>query len=359
MSVVIQSAKKELDIAFVSEHCCIRVVKEAVALRNLGHRVHVLTAEPNSYGVFSSVQVYKSPNQLETMALQIAPTIDIWQVHNEPTWPVLLLREVLPKEAKILLDAHDTNHWRIEDTVTLEALTETVKWPVFDMTMLCVDGVVVPSKACAVDVAGRTQAPVVVVPSACPMSEYRYNDQSFMGGLCSQGGHVSPNEIIPGHPEHWRDYTRLFTDMRGKRQVYAYSPMFVMDGKSPIDLHYNSLGVRMGNMRYDQLIGHIGQHSWNLVGNLSDAMVWQFALPNKFFDACAAGLPSVSFGTPMADEYIEGLGIGIVVKSVDELVARWDECIEKRKNLMLRRRELAMERFIPDLVEFYRNVLAA
>jgi hypothetical protein len=61
----------------------------------------------------------------------------------------------------------------------------------------------------------------------------------------------------------------------------------------------------------------------------------------------------VSFGVPEADRFIQKYDIGIVVGHPDELVERWDEHIQKRKNLYLRRRELAMERFIGNLTKLY------
>lgn len=359
MSVVVKSGKDTLDIAFVSEFCCIRVVKEAIALKALGHRVHIVSPEPNSATVFSSIHTYHSPSQLEQTALAMASHIDIWQVHNEPTWPTLMLKEVLPKGSKVILDAHDTNHWRVPDSEVESQVHEPLSWYTFDASLACADGVVVPSKACAVDVASRTGAPIAVVPSACNLSEYRYSDMSFAGGLCSQGGHANPSEIPLGHPEAWRDYTELYGQLQGKKQVYAYSPCFKMDGEAAIDKHYIALGAKLGHLRYDHLLDQMGIHSWNLVGNINEAMVWSYALPNKFFDAIAAGIPSVSMNTRMADEVIAEYDIGISCKTTEELLSRWPEHVEKRKNLMLRRRELAMERFIPALTSLYAKILEA
>jgi hypothetical protein len=61
----------------------------------------------------------------------------------------------------------------------------------------------------------------------------------------------------------------------------------------------------------------------------------------------------------MAEEIIAEYDIGIACKTTEELLARWPEHVEKRKNLMLRRRELAMERFIPALTSLYAKILEA
>lgn len=358
MSMLIKAEKETLDIAFITEHCCIRVVKQAIVLKKLGHRVHLIASDPNSVNVFSSVHIYKSPFHLEQVIKSLGPVVDIWQVHNEPSWPAILVREVLP-DAKLLIDAHDTNHWRVDDNVTQDLLHEDVAWFMFDSALKVVDGVVVPSRKCQEDIALRTDAPVAVVPSACPMSEFRYQDQSFIGGLVSQGGHASPGEILPGHPEHWRDYTELYSQVRGRRQVFAYSPNFKLDGVEPIDKHYISLGAKIGHLRYDQLLDQVAMHSWNLSGNLGKAKVWDYALPNKFFDAIAAGIPSVSFGTAMVDEIIAEHGIGISCASVDEMIEQWDRRIEIRAVLLKKRRLFAMESYIGTLVDLYKKVLAA
>ena len=118
-----------------------------------------------------------------------------------------------------------------------------------------------------------------------------------------------------------------------------------------------NLGCRIQKMIPSMVFEKLGEHSWNIVGNWMGGpvknKVWEVALPNKFFDAVAAGLPSVSFGVPEVDRFIRKHDIGITVSTPEELFERWDEHTEKRKNLCLYRRELSMERFIGKLTDFY------
>lgn len=340
---------KKPKICFVAEHHCSRVAKEAIVLRQLGYEVHMVSSSLRFVEEYDSFSFYTDVDQF-IRTVRDFRKIDIWQVHNEPAWPLWTLRELHPK-AKIILDYHDSNRWRLYHT-TAARTGEKLSWYNEDVAVMCADGFVVPSEACKKEVKTRTDRPVAFLPSATPLSWYPTRPYGFWGGVVIEGG-VS----MKGHDEidRWRDYSELVKVLSEKSEVYIYSPSWGTDASDPLVNHYIDLGAKIGNMAPKELLNRLGEHTWNVVGNWQNprARVWDFALPNKFFEGAASGIPCVSFGVPEADRFIEKYDIGIVIGHPDELVERWDEHIEKRRNLYLCRRELAMERFIGNLTKLY------
>ena len=346
------------EIGFVTDHCCVRVVKEAVALKQLGYNVHLFSKTLTSVNNFASVHYFNSPYQLEQAIKLTKEHIDIWQVHNEPNWPPMVVRRVAGDAAKIVLDYHDSNHWRLEPGHEItKTLLEDISWFNESTCVKLADAFVVPSEPCATELKTRTTKPVVVTPSAANQMSFRYMEVPFMGGLASQGGHsISSTSSMPSG-EHWRDFIELYSGLKGRRQVYAYCPSFTFDQNNPLDKAYSQTGARLGRLNYDELLDTLPRHTWNLCGNLSGLYLWKnFALPNKFFDAIAAGVPSMVLNCGEAAKIVEKYDIGIVVNSADEMVARWGEHEEKRANLFKYRHELCMEALITPQTELYKGL---
>ena len=349
---------KKNRITFVAPHNCIRVTKEAMVLKDMGYEINLISERaPDLNTIYNSMSKYHSPFQLEQTIKALEKHTDLWVVHNEPTWPVTLIREVLP-QAKIVLDYHDSNYWR-NDPDSMADMGEAVRWAEEDVAMDCVDGVVCTSPAGMAEVKTRTDKPVGWLPPALPLSRFLYLPFNWMGGLASQGGHVAPSQV---HGDHWRDYTELYKTITSHgKQVFVYSPSISFDQNKDPDKHYLDIGngkLRLGKLPYDELLQQIGGHSWNLVGNSNDAYVWKYALPNKFFDSMASGTPSVVFGCTEVKDIVEEYQIGMWVESVEEFIDRWDEHPQYRTSLMLNRRHLSMESFIRQLTDLYDEVLS-
>ena len=345
------------EIIFVAIHPCIRVLKEAKVLKDLGYKLHLifgdtvfgpLTADnAKKCAFFENIQFFTDEHQLEIAIKNAAKHSKVFHVHNEPNWPVIKVREIVP-DATIIFDVHDSMYWRQEDNYHEE-----------DIAVDCADLFVVPSETCKKELATRTDKDIIFIPSAVPLSWYQVPGFS-RGGIGSQGGHVLPDSKVS-----WRDYTDLYTELISKeKSVYAYSAQFKQEqtSKREFDIaqHYGRLGAQLGNVEYEFLLELIGAHDWNLVGiwraNENVHKVWSYALPNKLYDAIAAGTPSVSFNCQEAEKIIEEYDIGVVCKTPTEFIERWDEHKEKRKNLMLIRKELALENFISPLVELYESL---
>ena len=356
---------KKPEIAFVSNHTCIRAKKQAIVLRQLGYNVHLVGNLISDSQIFQTTTRMGDANEIEKVIDSLKNKIDIWHVHNEPNWPVVSVRRVLPN-AKIVMDHHDSQHWRVKKGLTFFDEKEKASFYEEDTADLCADAFVVPSKRCLAEFSERVKKPTIFVPSACPKDENRLRSFAVRGGLCSQGGHVTPELSKLSGVEKWRDYTDIYTELKGKVHIFTYSPNYFlrMDGDNPAEddtaTYYKGLGVETNKRYYHELLDMMGEHTWNLVGNWwnehPEGNVWNYALPNKLFDGIAAGVPPVVIGCPEAAELVRELDIGLVIKHPQELVTKWNEHIEKRKNLLLYRDKYALENYIEPLIGLYEGL---
>lgn len=329
-----------MKIVLVSFSTCGRVIKQARALKNLGYNLNLITNRiPADKGLFDSINYYETTKDLDS-TLGLFSDREIFHVHNEPTKEATVIRTKYDN-ARIVLDMHDSNYWRIEG----------MEWYEENVAMQCADALVLTSKGMQ-DSIEKYNKPHIILPSATLREDFRYGAWHYWGGLVSQGGHSCPFDENP--LESWRDYTALYTLLKGKKQVFAYSPMFRKG--SVLDKHYISLGVKLGCYSHQGLLDNMGKHDWALVGNLRKDKIWDLALPNKFFDSLAAGIPVVNFGCKEVEILINAFDVGINVDTVDELLDRWDEHTQKRYKVHVNRDWFTMERYIDKLVELYREI---
>jgi hypothetical protein len=352
---MVVKTNKQLRLCLVAKNPCIRVVKEAYALWHTGEcKLYHLAPRLQDLQPFSFLGHFGSPKQLEDAVKLIGKSVDVFIVHNEPSWPAFVIRQALPN-SKIILNIHDSLYWYMDDEL---AIGEKTRWYEEDYSMDASDGFIVPSNQCKQEIIKRTDKPVIDLPPACPMYDYRVQFSAFLGGLVSQGGHA-----VAGHyhrlNEYWRDYTKLYTYLNGRKEVFVYTPSIQSHGEEEnvVYKHYKPLVTDVQKVPYEVLLNKVGQHSWNLVGNWEPHPVWKYSGPNKFYDALAAGTPSVVFQVESVKELIEEYGFGIVINHPDELLDRWDEHTEKRNNVMKYRNKVSMDQFIGRELDLCRKVL--
>jgi hypothetical protein len=81
------------------------------------------------------------------------------------------------------------------------------------------------------------------------------------------------------------------------------------------------------------------------------------AVPNKLFEYIAAQVPIVALNAGHAGKWIEKEGIGINIKTLDELEQRWDEHEECRNTLTKKRLGYRMENHIHKLEKLYEEII--
>lgn len=349
-------------ITFIADGYCVRAQKMHEVLQGIGYEIPVITSQPQPVPWGPPQIYYNTIAQLRAAIRNHAKTTDIWHVHNEPNYAATLIREMYPK-AKIILDMHDSNYWRIPKTYELWG-KELIHWPEEDMGVLSADAFVVPSDECGIELHERTAKQTIVVWSAAPGREYQPMTTATRAGLVMFGGHSAPGKFIGekqdgyNQLDSWRDYTAIYTAFSKHRHVSAFCQYFKPGTMDPLTNYYSNLSITCGVMPRPELLAHLGEFTWNLVGNMKsekdDNTVWKYALPNKFHDAIAGGVPSLIWGkeTP-AGRIAEKYKIGIAVDSIEEALDRWSEHREKRFNLHMKRSKFTMEKQIDPLIKLY------
>jgi len=330
-----------MKIVKIGFHCCIRLQKEAFALLAKGHEVHVIgNSIPSAVQEFTTFSQFITSDQLRKTLL-LHKDADIIHVHNEPSWPVIVAKEVLP-DIPVVLDVHDAMIFRSTD-VKHKSAEERLT---FDMA----DGMVFVSEKCREVI--NPKSPSCLLLSYVNEMFYQFNAWQWIGGLAYEGRIDTPEQ--KGFM-FYCNYVDLCKELR----------------KEDIPFHIYAPGVRERNLTdcyeqicklhpalpYDKLIQILGCHDWGLCGNIKKYREWDLAMPNKLFEYMAGGIPTIALNCGEVADFVLKHGVGIAVKSVKEIVDRWDERQECQKNVFLKRFEFTMEKHIGILEDFYKKLI--
>jgi len=334
----------------------------ALPLIEQGHDVHLIAqVTPSYYEYYKSMSFAAGVGQYIEAFKQHADTADIFHVHNEPSWYVSAIKETVDKP--VILDIHDSYAAR----TTIEEEAE-LRHQGKDVTRIFVeertnfqlaDGLVFPGEVFA-DLVKKEfglEQPSLTLPSYCPKRLYAYSGEGWLGGLVYEGRIDMPEKIASRdylHGFRYCDYLELaqkaheiglgfhiYTSNKSESFIEAYDEISYLHEPRPIE----------------SLINGIGRHDWGLVGNIFPTPEWDVAFPNKMFEYIAANVPICVMNAGACAEFVEKHGIGIVVNSLKELMDRWDESVEIRKNMIKKRQTWCMDRHIDKLVDLYEEVI--
>lgn len=349
-----------MKIVEISHHACVRVHKQAIPLIESGkHEVHLVAAKHTSFAeAYSTFGHWLEIGQLHNFIKLHAKDADIFHVHNEPSWPVTLIKEIC--DVPVILDVHDSFAARVTQEEFEKRMSEGN--PVVRITaeernnFQLADALVFPGKNFKELVCsefGLTQ-PSIVLPSYMPRRMYRYNSQDWLGGLVYEGKVQVNTEDKASYGFRYCNYQKLAekcSEIGMDFHLYAGR-----EDKEFMDIYKNISYVHKP-MVYDELIKNIARHDWGLVGNIVPTQEWDVAMPNKMFEYIAAGVPVVVINAKECGEFVREHGVGIEVSSFEELGSRWSEHREIRKNLLKVRAKFSMENNIKSLEELYVSLL--
>lgn len=345
----------------LSRHGCFRVMKEAIPLIEKGHDVHLIVNKITQGSErFSSVSVYQDTDQFYN-ALKLHRNADIFHAHNEPSWFVTMVKDMI-QDVPVILDIHDSHVLRKTDEEQREeeqdnpeafriAIDERNNFQLADGIVYCCD----PMR----DIVGREfrlEQPAIVLPSYLPRGYYRIDFDRWVGGVVYEGRIDLPDEL----PNKWKSFFR-YADylelgeafMKLGMDFHVYTPR----ENEKVRERYSQVCILHEPQKVDRLIKLLGSHDWGLVGNIRKHTEWKNALPNKLFEYMAGCTPVVAMHADESARIIQEYDVGIVVESPEELRDRWKEHRAKRVNVVKHRMGFAMENHIHRLEKLYEEVI--
>lgn len=330
-----------MKIVQVGYHCCIRLQKQAFALLDKGHEVHVIgNTIPSAGSQFTTTSRFTTVDQLQE-TLRLHKDADIIHVHNEPSWPVTVAKAILP-DIPVVLDMHDSMIFRTPE----EEYTSSEERISYEMA----DAMVFVGEKCREII--NPKIPSCVLPSYVNETFYQMSSWQWVGGLVYEGRVDTPEQK---EFMHYCNYVDLCKETQEKGlPLHIYCPGV---NEPKFKDYYASICHLHPALVYDKLLGVLGCHDWGLCGNTKEYREWDLAMPNKLFEYMAGGIPVIALNCGEVAEFVEKHGIGIAVKSVGEIKERWEERAECQKNVLLKRYDFTMEKHIHILEDFYKKLI--
>ncbi len=352
---------RNLKITKLAGHACCRVQKMALPLMERGNVVRLISQKTPSfveaYDMFSqSHSIHQMRNAVEALA----PTTDIFHVHNEPSWFVTLVKEITDKP--VILDVHDSYLARLspQEADELESAEEDYLRVTVEErnNFQLADGLVFPSEPFANLIRREFKLfqPHIILPSMVQRNLYAYDGKEWLGGLVYEGRVDLSTELEKNRHKSGFTYT-MYEDLAKKaKEIDLDFHLYARKDEAFNEL-YKDHAILHEPVPYGKLMRKISRHDWGLVGNIFKTSEWDVAFPNKLFEYIAAGVPVVAINADYCGEFLKRTGMGIVVESLEELAERWGEHTEIRKVIARKRMHYCMENNIGALEDLYREVL--
>lgn len=333
-------------IVMIAKHPCIRIVKQALPLIFRGHEVHLIAEAVPQYGeYFTSVGLYTNLEQLHEL-IRGSRGADIYHCHNEPSWFVICVKDVLG-DVPTILDVHDAMLTRNDTVLTDERVNFRLA-----------DGLIFSSEATAKLMVGALELtqPTMTLFSMCPESWYRIDSGAWRGGIVYEGRVDLPQDIEEGLiPEYFKyaDFTELAVCLRNLKIPFC---LYNTENSKEATKHYHGLAICRNPLVLHDLIPQLSNYEWGITGNIIKHKIYQYALSNKVFEYIAAGLPVLALKAPYAGKFVEDNGLGISIETIQELGDIKERYHEIRKQVILNRMNWTMENHIQRLETFYKEV---
>lgn len=334
----------------ISNHCCIRVVKQGLALLNNGVGVtflHNRIANAEMKTILPSMSFWADRNQF-IAKLQQFVGVDVMHVHNEPDWMIHVAKATLP-EMPVVYDCHDLDSMRMGTASEDEQLA--MQWA---------DAYIFPSQSYMRDAAAfhklPKSKPKAVIYSMCAKAMIVERELPRLGGIVYEGGVLA---IPDNAPEiNWQRFG--YRDYRPVSVALAEQGIpFVMYGAN--NKFANEClaagAVWMPKLPYWELLRQMTRYDWGFVGVAAPHPQADKGMPNKLFDSIAAGIPVIVMHHQEAAEFVEKHRLGVVVDSVADIPKVYGEHEKYRKIVQEVRHDLTMESQMENLRQVYSNLL--
>jgi len=329
---------KHLTIVNVSDHCCIRVIKQSLALMSAGHQVINLCrriANPDMASVLSYVTYYNDKEDLKRKLLGLRNTADIFHVHNEPSWLGYFTKNTL-FDKPVVFDAHDLNCVRYNKPDEQE----------YNSIITC-DATIYVSQACE-DLSQRhynSDKPSAVIMSACNIGVKYIPPKQRRIGVVYQGGISDGSDL---EYLDYRDITNQMSQLNIPFHIYAASTNY---------MHLYQDAIIHPPQQYENLIAELSRYDWGLCAGGKESRQWHNTLPNKLFEYIAAGIPIVAMKATETANFVKQHNIGIVINNLYEMIGLYDTYQKYKENVIKARELITMEAQVKTIETLYRSIL--
>lgn len=332
-----------MKIGFVSHHCCIRVIKQGIALSMAGHDVRFIQnriANQKLLNILPWVSFYT--NELELAAKATNWDLDIIHVHNEPDWMTVVIKDVRP-DLKIVHDCHDLETVRTGKPDKDEAKALNIA-----------DGLAFSSIGFLRhfdNFYGKDDRPKEVIYSMCLANFLCLRKLPRCNGIVYQGG------SSVGAPEgfaNYRDYREITKTLCTMGIPFYIYPAGVED-VSP----YRNVGaVVFPPLEYNSLMQQLNRYDWGLVASpIGPQNAFNWAMPNKLFEYIMAGIPVIVLDLNEAGEFVKEHELGVVIESIDDVPKIYDQHEHYRQKVKEKRHLFTMESQVAKIENLYQRVL--
>ncbi|HUU93164.1 MAG TPA: hypothetical protein VM238_18375 [Phycisphaerae bacterium] len=324
-------------ILHISDNCCIRVKKMAMAARSRGkHWIGSLSIQNVSLGdYFDEAYYFHDPDSLAWQARRIQA--DVYHVHNEPNY--LVAKAIESQCGPVVWDVHDLDLVRFDHMPGAQNSEQEER-----MLAAHAEAVILPCKRYR-EILGLG----TVLYSFCGKRHFGWNDDP-KENLVLQG-HVNADN----RAGYWLDYryvsealARVGVDLH--IQPAGHSTGITYDTSRALQYHF---------VPYEAMLEIISKHRWGLVCGGVPCPQWQAAMPNKLFEYLARGVVPVVLWADEAAEFVTKRDIGVVLEKPEDAAkvlteGTWQRC---RKNLKRIRKDLMAETQGVKLIAIYEHAI--
>ena len=331
---------KKIRICWTSQHCCIRVIKQAWALIKTGrYDIHGI-ANQISWGTdkFNRFSFYHNKDQFRSLIENIEA--DIFIHSNEPNWQLNEIRKIKP-DAKIILDAHDL------DSVRQSIIPIDEHRAVSNCNAIVFVSDEMKDFICDLHKDQLRNKPTIVLEHYCNEEFIKTKQPSISQrhGLVYQGGLQSPP-----YKDKLFQYRHLYPVM--KQLVNQGHEIHLMPGNADASRTYSDIGAFVYQPElYPKLMQKLLTKKWGLVvfnNSKLDQQQVNLTLTNKYYEYIACGLPIIVFGAPATAKRVKELDIGLVFERLEDITPKIlnSNYGRVKKNIDKLRLEYTMEKHI-------------
>jgi len=332
----------------VSYSGCIRVFKEAYALKKRGYTVDLLaTKKAFGFNHYDTFGMYFDKEQL-IRAVQASPA-DIFHVHNEPDWIVSATREATNKP--VIFDVHDPESMR------WVAEPDQDEYDAYKSA----DALIFTSNGCMnYAMKFHEKKPTLVLPCyaledyANPyITNVSWSSVVYEGGLSE--GRNDYKGLIHGRESalDMRDYTEVVEAF-----INQGFNVFLFGANKKAYKVYEDLGaVVTGGIHYPNLMTALRPFGLGLVGATRSYELMEAAMPNKLFEYLSQGVVPVLMNMTEAYEYVKEKNIGIKLESFNNIGEQLAEAKSMKENILKYMPDYFMENHIDGVISLYKSLV--